>query len=372
MRFANYCAVVFLVANLAGGISPACAQQKGQYLPGQFGLNAGVMPEPGITYSNITINYSAGTLTDANGNPTPVTGTYAIWAVENLFFYVPNVKVLGGKLMFGIIAPTFANGSVTVPQFGATAGGYGLADLFVQPLTLGWKLKHADLWAGYGFVAPTGRYTTGASDNIGSGYWGNQVMTGSTVYLTKNRGTTANLFTDWEVHGQREGSNVTPGQTFTMEWGFGQAIPLDKEVHKLLQVGLIGYDQWQVTSNSGTLPPGDLPVRCRSTPAMRSDFKPTSSCRRRTRCCISSIKTSTRQRRGWKDELSCSAAVIRFVSRSQNRNLSSGRRRAAPDAKESELVRRNIKYEEPDLEDVRHCCSRDINHREPFRCGPRR
>ena len=255
MSFARYCAGILLVAVLAG-ISPAAAQQKGQYLPGQFGLNAGVMPEPGITYSNITINYSAGTLTDANGNPTPVTGTYAIWAVENLFFYVPNVKVLGGKLMFGIIAPTFANGSVTVPQFGASAGGYGLADVFVQPLTLGWKLKHADVWVGYGFVAPTGRYTTGASDNIGSGYWGNQVMTGSTVYLTKNRGTTANLFTDWEVHGQRQGSNVTPGQTFTMEWGFGQTIPLDKKVHNLLQVGLVGYEQWQVTSNSGTLPSG--------------------------------------------------------------------------------------------------------------------
>jgi hypothetical protein len=27
-------------------------QQKGQWLPGQFGLNAGVIPEPGITYAN--------------------------------------------------------------------------------------------------------------------------------------------------------------------------------------------------------------------------------------------------------------------------------------------------------------------------------
>jgi hypothetical protein len=184
-----------------------------------------------------------------------VTGTYDIWAVENMFLYVPSFKVLGGRMMFGIIAPTFANGSVTVPQFGPM-GGYGIADILVQPVTLGWKLKRADVWVADGFVAPTGRYTPGATDNIGSGYWGNQLMSGSTVYLTKNKGTTANLFTDWEVHGQKEGSNVTPGQTLTMEWGLGQVLPLDKQFRKLLQLGVIGYDQWEVTRDSGTLSSG--------------------------------------------------------------------------------------------------------------------
>lgn len=33
------------------------AQQKGQYVPGQFGLNAGVIPAPGFTYANLAINY---------------------------------------------------------------------------------------------------------------------------------------------------------------------------------------------------------------------------------------------------------------------------------------------------------------------------
>lgn len=239
------------------------AQQKGQYLPGQFGLNAGLLPDPGFTYANISINYSADTLKNANGNSIPVTGSYDVWAVENIFFYVPKFKVLGGKMMFGIIAPTFANGSVTVPQFGVSAGGFGVADVFVQPITLGWKLKRADIWVGDGFVAPNGRYTPGATDNIGSGYWGNQIMTGSTVYLTKNKGTTANLFTDWEQHGQRAGTNntsLTPGQAFTMEWGVGQVLPLDKQFHKLLQLGLTGYDQWEVTGDSGTTSNG-LPAR---------------------------------------------------------------------------------------------------------------
>jgi hypothetical protein len=248
--------IALLIAISGGALLSAGAQQKGQYLPGQFGLNSGILPEAGITYSSMTINYSADRLNDSQGDQTPLTGIYSVWAVENLFFYVPNKKILGGKLMTGIVAPTFANGSVTVTQLGANAGGFGIADILVQPVTLGWKLKRADLWIGDGFVAPTGRYTPGASDNIGSGYWGNQVMSGSTVYLTKNKGTSANLFTDWETHGTKEGSNITPGQTFTMEWAFGQVLPLDKQMHKLFQAGLIGYDQWQVSNDSGNLSSG--------------------------------------------------------------------------------------------------------------------
>ncbi len=258
----RYTFAVLLASFVCGAVSLP-AQQKGQYLPGQFGLNAGVMPEPGFTYANITINYSADTLKDANGNTTPSTGSYDLWAVENLFFYEPNFKVLGGKMVFGVFAPTFANGSVTEENLGFQAGGFGVADIFVQPLTLSWKLKRADLWVGDGFVAPTGRYAPGASNNIGSGYWGNQLMTGSTVYLTKNKGTTANLFTDWEAHGQKQTSAMfhdAPGQTFTMEWGVGQVLPLDKQFSKLLQFGLVGYDQWQVSNNTGLLGNG-LPAR---------------------------------------------------------------------------------------------------------------
>jgi hypothetical protein len=37
-----------LLALFVWGAVSLPAQQKGQYLPGQFGLNAGVMPEPDL------------------------------------------------------------------------------------------------------------------------------------------------------------------------------------------------------------------------------------------------------------------------------------------------------------------------------------
>jgi hypothetical protein len=137
----------------------------------------------------------------------------------------------------------------------------GVGDLWVQPFTLGWHLKRLDFLVADGFMVPTGRYTPGATNNIGTGYFGNHFQTGTTYYVTKNKATSVNLFTDWEVHGQRQGTNntyKTPGPAFTDEWGVGQILPLKKDFSKLLQLGVIGYDQWQVTANGGTIPLGPI------------------------------------------------------------------------------------------------------------------
>jgi len=187
---------------------------------------------------------------------------------------VPPVKVLGGNLGFMVMYPTPASGSLVAdfphfPNLTAGGGGEGIADTWIQPLTLGWHLKRADIWVGDAIMYPTGRYTPGASNNIGSGYYGNHFQTGTTYYVTKNKATSANLFTDWEVHGQRAGTDntyKTPGQAFTDEWGVGQVLPLKKDFTQLLQFGIIGYDQWQLTANSGTVSVGGIIVPASSAP----------------------------------------------------------------------------------------------------------
>lgn len=250
-------------------------QQKPQWMPGQIGLNAGLLPAPGFTYVNITIDYDASAYIGSSGSPVPVNGKYNVWAVENLFYGVLDTKILGATPGFMMVI-TPATGSLDadiqfpntgIPDLGASSGGAGLADLFIEPFALGWHAKRADIQVGEAVMVPTGRYTPGASDNVGSGYFGNHLLTGATVYITKNKGTSANLFTDWEVHGGRQGTNgtdKTPGQAFTDEWGLGQVLPLKKNMTQLLQLGVIGYDQWQVTANGGTAP---LPFTGRPVPA---------------------------------------------------------------------------------------------------------
>jgi hypothetical protein len=261
-----------------GFASPLLGQQKGQWVPGQFGLNAGVIPDPGVTYANLALNYSASQLNNSNGNRVPgINGTYSFWVDENIFYYVPKHKFLGGYFM-PYVALSYASGELVADITGTSlsggGGGSGFADMYVQPLNFGWHLKRADVNVGYAFSAPTGRYTAGATNNVGSGYWGNNITSGTTIYITKNKGTSANLATDWEVHGQRtvastpagQFSKITPGQAFTDEWGFGQILPLKKDFSQLAQLGLVGYDQWQVSSNGGTYLVAGLPVNASRVP----------------------------------------------------------------------------------------------------------
>ncbi len=256
-------AILLSACLLVGYASSAQAQQKGQYVPGQFGLNAGVAPPPGFTYINMPLSYSADELKDPHGDPVPgISGSYSFWVDENIFMYVTKYKVLGADYA-PYASVNLANGSLVAdivgPNLNTSAGGSGFTDTWVQPLNLAWHVTRADLQAGYAFVAPTGRFTQGATDNVGSGYWGNFLTAAGTFYLTGNKGTSANVSTAWETHSHKHDTDIRPGQAFTDEWGFGQALPLTKDKSHLLQLGLIGYDQWQVSESTGTL--GRVPER---------------------------------------------------------------------------------------------------------------
>jgi len=236
-------------------VIPSLGQQRGQYTPGQYGLNAGlgIQPDPGFTFANLSLNYSADSLRNSEGNKIPITGTFSIWATENIFMYASTPKILGASFV-SMASLNFADGTLAAnitPALGLNGGGEGFADTWVQPVNLAWHLKRFDTWVGYAFVAPTGKFSPLALNNVGSGYWGNNFATGTTFYVTKDKGTSLNLATNWEFHGQKRDINITPGQAFTDEFGLGQIIPLKKDLSRLAQVGVVGFDQWQVSANQG-------------------------------------------------------------------------------------------------------------------------
>jgi hypothetical protein len=157
--------LIVAICSILGSTSFLMAQQKGQYVPGQYGLNAGVSPDPGFTFASLTINYSADSLKDSNGNSVQgITGNYGFWTVENIFYYVPAHKILGGKF-FTMASLNLANGSLTADitpaQFGLNGGGEGMADTWIQPANIAWNFKRADVWVGYAFVAPRENFLPG-------------------------------------------------------------------------------------------------------------------------------------------------------------------------------------------------------------------
>jgi hypothetical protein len=80
MRLRAKIAFAIFALLFSRGTTTAVGQQKPQWMPGQVGLNAGILPSPGITYANITANYDANTYNAFNGKAVPAVGTYDAWA----------------------------------------------------------------------------------------------------------------------------------------------------------------------------------------------------------------------------------------------------------------------------------------------------
>lgn len=154
----------------------------------------------------------------------------------------------GAKFSLSATLP-IANNSLADSVRGTLGGGGGFADSYYQPLILGWQKKRADIRAIYGFLAPTGRFNAGASNNVGSGYWTHTVSAGETFYLTQNRMTAISAFEMYEFHTTQQGTNIHPGQSLNLDYSLTQAFQLSAGLR--LQVGLVGYGQRQITDKTG-------------------------------------------------------------------------------------------------------------------------
>ena len=248
---------VGLVVTGSAFLSPAKAQVRGVYPPGMSATNSGVTPESGFTYSNMFLFYSRDQVKGPNGEIL-ATGQNSVMMDMNSFVWVSKkqIRILGSPKFSASATLPIANNSLTSDTQGAISGGGGFADSFYQPFILGWQKKRADIRAIYGFLAPTGKFDSSGSNNVGSGYWTQVLAAGETFYLTSNKETAFSAFQMYEFHGTQEDTNIHPGQTLDLDYSLTQRFPLQKDLQ--LQLGLVGYEQWQTTDKSG---PGITPVQ---------------------------------------------------------------------------------------------------------------
>jgi hypothetical protein len=229
--------------------APVQGQVRGVYPLGMNATNAGVTPESGFTYSNLFVFNSRDEKKDASGE-TVATGNQAVMMDLNTFVWVSQkIRILGDALFSASATLPFANNSLSSDVTGPVSGGGGFADSFYQPAILGWRMERADLRAAFGFLAPTGRFTAGANTNVGSGYWTWVGSAGQTLYLTRSRNTAVSAFQMYEFHSTQEGTGVHPGQNLNLDYSLTQTLPLDEGLR--LQLGLVGYAQWQTTDKTG-------------------------------------------------------------------------------------------------------------------------
>ncbi|HSE21268.1 MAG TPA: transporter, partial [Pyrinomonadaceae bacterium] len=198
------------------------AQERGQYLPGFRGLNSSEQPPPGVTYANYFFWYPANELKNRNGSTSSVSLGLDLMADMNLLAYTPKKKFLGATYTASVAIP-IQNIAVSLPTIGAgLKTGGGLGDIYIEPLSLGWKLKHGKVRTGYGFIAPTGRYNVGAADNLSTDFWGHQFAVGGTYNPDKMGLWQINASSVWEAHHTKRHEDVKVGNNVTLEYAVGR------------------------------------------------------------------------------------------------------------------------------------------------------
>jgi hypothetical protein len=144
----------------------------------------------------------------------------------------------------------FANAVIETP-FTEQRTGWGLSDLYVEPVNLGWHTKHIDANLIYGFAAPTGSYSPGAPDNSGLGQWEHDFSGGFTLYSDERRRFHIATLATYSIPSRKRDSDVKVGDTLTLEGGIGTTVGEGRTT-----MGLAYYAQWKMTKDENqNLPP---------------------------------------------------------------------------------------------------------------------
>ena len=223
----------------------AVAQLGGENLRGDYGMKSGSQGPPGFYLGEIFYFYRTDTVKDLNGDDLSKKPAIDIFGNIILSSYVTKKKILGANYAFTVALPIL-NAELALPSLDVGSQTWGLADMYIKPLELGWHFKQADVIAGYAFFAPTGRYTATANDNTGLGMWSNEFSAGTTFYFDQGKKWHAAGIGFYEIHTDKKDLDFKTGNIFTLEGGAGRAF-----LQGYANAGLAYVGQWKVTEDSG-------------------------------------------------------------------------------------------------------------------------
>jgi hypothetical protein len=225
--------------------APAAAQELGNRILGTLGLLAGSQPESGIYVADRSLFYSSNDLVDRNGHRIPVG-----------LDLDARANVIGAQVTFRLPwRSAYMNASLGIPaaRFGlhteqpeASIDRLGFADLYVQPIKIGWKATQFDIVAGYSFYAPT--VTPGARGGLGRGYWTHQFSLGGAVYFDRSKSWHVSELMSYDRNSRSEDLDLVRGDTFQFQGGAGKTLGV-------ATMGLAGYGLWQVRDDRGSAVP---------------------------------------------------------------------------------------------------------------------
>lgn len=228
--------------------STLVAAEQSHYVNGVEGIKAPSLPPSGVYGRLYTAYYTADTLRDAHGDKAPVGFDATVLAVVPRLIWMTPYRILGADYGMDVLAP-YLRKDIAIDALGLDTDSSGFGDICVEPLLLSWHLPRADFCAAAGAYLNTGSFDAADPSSPGDGYDSLLFTLGSTVYLDPAKGWAASVLARYEINDEKDDVEITPGDAFHFEWG------LSKSLNPLIDVGVVGYCQWQVTDDSGDAVP---------------------------------------------------------------------------------------------------------------------
>jgi hypothetical protein len=226
------------------------AQQFGHKLLGGLGLQAGVQPDTGLYAGAQVVVVDSHERFDRNGAVVP--GTFRLIGVGDAIgvgfsYRLPRIATWVSAAVSVPIA--WISGESGSPPAEISIGG--LADIYVQPIRLGWRLSHFDLVAGYAFYVPVGSVSPDEGPSgVSRAQWTHELSFGGTVYFDRRGSWSLSALGAWDINGPKIGIDLTRGETLQVQGGVA------KTFAGMVSVGPVGYALVQVQDDRGAdVPP---------------------------------------------------------------------------------------------------------------------
>ena len=230
--------IIFAAAALAAALS---ASAGGHYVPGVEGIQGASVPPPGTYYLGYLVNYNIEQLkSPGTSNDIPGSNTGTVVALANRVVWISTRKFLGADFGMETIVPVLGT-SLTFNTPGISDTQTGLGDVYLGPVVLGWHGANWDAVAAAGFWLDNASSSTPAAP--GKGYKSTMLTGGATYYFDAAKQISGSALMRFETNSEKS-NGFKPGNQVTVEWGIGK-------VMGPVQLGVVGYDQMQVSNDSG-------------------------------------------------------------------------------------------------------------------------
>jgi hypothetical protein len=242
--------LLFGCAAVAAFAQTALAQTHtpvpGHYPPGQSGIRGAATPDAGIAYTNFSRFFSNLEVTDPSGNSVQ---SLSEWRYANIsmFTWITDHEFLG--MRYGALAGIpFSTGNLQ-PSADDTDQSFGLGDVLITPLALYGKSELFDYQVQLTVWTPSGRFSPGAHNNRGSGFWALVYSLGGVFYPAGHRDEwSLSAIARIEQNFTQTGTGIRPGDDIVIDWGIGRILGV---LDRTMDVGVSGFATWQISSQTG-------------------------------------------------------------------------------------------------------------------------